>query len=583
MTRKAFNLFFIFIIGLFLISAAYAGDDSRVNDTLTASDSYKITSNLSNNEIQGLFDEAADGATFEFTDSQYNNISLVVDRKLNIVSKSDSVINVMEGISDRARSMGIDKTFGFYFTSSSAGSVLSGITINAGSCDNAVIVDGADNVNIRNNYIVGGDNSVLLSNAEKVTVTNNKITQAKSNGILIRDAENCVISKNKIWKNKRSGIETSNIFSCKILNNTIHHNGFNGISMYNKSSGNTIKHNVIHNNTNGIFVNSESTNDLIVANTLSHNRRDPNCELGPDESGNGLLLGDHFRTGKDSSKLLVKNNALIHNEQFQAKNNPANEKFALDQNWFDSTDDADTFVCPMLLAKILKLDAITIKNGIGLQVKDPEGNFVNEMGTFDVPVEINGNKYTATVENGIAKIQSPDLQPNTEYKVDVTVGEKTAKKVVSYDAVAGSEDYRDPYDSKSQNDDEKGSQDSSDASNRGSGNGNGNGNGNGRGNSSSTDSHIANSGTTGKYGDNSSNIQSSDSSDSGMNAMSYGDSNAGSSSEGAAGEDGRAYEIVPEQKISKTIVDTSGIVVFSIVVLLGCIVYGYRRKLNFED
>ncbi|WP_407393019.1 right-handed parallel beta-helix repeat-containing protein [Methanobrevibacter sp.] len=582
MDKKALNLFFIFIVGLFLVSAVYASDNSQVNDTIASSD-IQITSDLSNNDIQNLFDDANEDTTFEFTDKEYNNISLVVDKKLNIVSNSNSVVNVLDGVSDTAKSLGIDKTFGFYFTSNSAGSVLSGITIKANSCDSAIIVDGASNVNIKNDYITGGDNSVLIKNSDKITLSSNKITKAKSNGILIQNAKSCVISKNNIWNNKRSGIETSNIYNCKILNNTIHHNGFNGISMYNISSGNTIKYNKIHNNTNGIFVNSESSNDLIVANTLSHNRRDPYCELGPDESGNGLLLGDHFRTKKDSSKLLVKNNALIHNEQFQAKNNPANEKFELDQNWFDSTDNENTFVCPMLLAKILKLDAITIKNGIGLQVKDPQGNVVNEMGTFDVDVEVNGNKYTTTVENGIAKIQSPDLEPNTEYEVDVTIGEKTAKKVVKYRATAGSEDYQDPYDSKSNNDDNKGSEDDSNNGNAGSGNGNGNGNGNGRGNSSSTDSHIANSGKTGKFGDNSSNIQSSDSSDSGMNAMSYGDSNAGSSSEGLAGEEGKAYEVVPTQKISKTIVDTSGIVVISIVSLLGCIVYGYRRNLKFED
>ena len=158
--------------------------------------------------------------------------------------------------------------------------------------------------------------------------------------------------------------------------------------MYGVTSGNTLKYNSVHNNTNGIFIDSKTSYDVLMANTLSHSRRDPFFELGPDESGNGLLFGEHFRSKGDKSKLLVKNNALIHNEQFQAKNNPANEKFGLDQNWFDSTDGENTFVCPMLFAKILKLNAITIQDGIGIQLQDEQGNPIDDAPAFDI--EVNG-------------------------------------------------------------------------------------------------------------------------------------------------------------------------------------------------
>lgn len=587
MNKRVINLLFIFIVGLFLISTAYASDNSQVNGTVSSDENnvHEVTPQLSNDNIQNMIDNANEGDTIKFTGKEYNNISLVVDKPLIIISNKNSVINVYNQVTQKAGSLGISKTFGFYFTSNSSGSILSGITIKAKNCDNAVIIDGTNNITIKNNVITGSTNAILVKNSQKVTIADNKISQASENGVQLQNVRDSEISKNTIWKDKRSGIETTDLYDSRILRNEVHHNGFNGISMYGISSGNSIKHNIVHNNTNGIFVNAKSTNDVIIANTLSHNRRDPECELGPDESGNGLLFGNQFRsTGK--TKLLVKDNALIHNEQFQAKNNPENEVFKLDQNWFDSTDNEDTFVCPMLLAKILKLDAITIPNGIGIQLQDENGNPITDAPSFELgEVEVNGNKYTATMDDdGIARIQSEDIEPNTQQNVKITVGDRI-KTVIEKTATSGSEKYvkETPSGTDNQNSGEGSSDQPSQEEITDSNNSGGSGNGNGNyANGTSQSSHISKSKNQGKFGTNSSGIISSDSSDNGENAMSQGDVNAGSSSEGS-GESSKAYEIVPEKPISKKVDNTSGIVILSIVALLGCLVYGYRRKSEFDD
>ena len=82
--------------------------------------------------------------------------------------------------------------------------------------------------------------------------------------------------------------------------------------MYNESSSNSIKHNNVYENTNGIYIDSNSKYDIINANTFTSNRRDPNCELGGYESGNGLLFGADFKTAKEGSaaRLQVKYNVL---------------------------------------------------------------------------------------------------------------------------------------------------------------------------------------------------------------------------------------------------------------------------------
>jgi hypothetical protein len=244
----------------------------------------------------------------------------------------------------------------------------------------------------------------------------------------------------------------------------------------------------------------------------------------------------------------------------------------------------------MLFAKILKLDTFTIKNGIGIQVKDMDGNQVKEMGTFDVEVEIDGNKYVAKVQNdGTAKIQSKDLEPNTEYEVNVAIGDYRSRQIVKYRATSGPEKYSDPIESQTQSDEENtGSTESStnhvpmNGEGTGEGNSEGSGRGTGKGNANSTNSKVTNSGNTGTYGSNSSDRYSSDSSDHGQNSLSYGDVNAGSSSEGSSGDGSKSYEVVPEKQVNKSIVDTSGAVILSIMSLMGMLYYGYRREYKFE-
>ena len=576
MNKKFFNVLFICFIGLFLISAVGATEGIKNNETIASTD-YQITSDLDNEAIQAMFDSASDGDTFEFTDEVYNDISLVVDKKLNIISNSNSKIYTSNQLSSKAGNLGITDTFGFYFTSNGAGSVLSGITIIASNSDYGIIVNSAKDVKIDNNVVTGGKNCILVRNAEDITLTNNKISKATENGIQLKNVINSVISKNEASYNGRSGIETSNIYYCNITNNTVHHNNFNGISMFNISSGNIIKYNMAHDNPNGIYIDSKSTNDVINSNTFTYNRRNTDYELGAFESGNGLLFGADFETAKegDPSRLEVKYNVLAHNEGYQAKNNPDLPVFKLGDNWFDSTDDENTFVCPMLLAGIMRLDTLSVKNGIGLQMYDTQGNAVQEFGTFDTTVNINGNQYTAKFVNGKAIIEA-NLDPNQEYDIEVMIGGKpvTYKYKVASGDEGRSQDSQTTNPTNGQNGASGSSSQTSTSASAGVMKGFGQ-------DGTSNSAHYANSQQSGVYGKNASGTLQ-DSSDNGENALTNGNINAGDASEGEVSEEGKAYEIVPPSKISKEITDTSGLVVLSIISVMAMLIYGYWRKEDYE-
>lgn len=581
MNKKVIILLFICLTCLLLVSTVNATEIN--NNTLSSQgNSYQIADDLSNEDIQVLLDNANDGDTFEFTSKEYKNVSLVVDKKLNILSTVGSVVYVSDGIGSNAHNLSIDKTFGFYFTNNSGGSRLSGITIISDLNDYGVIVDSSDNTIIKNNKVTGSQKAgILIKDSNNVEVSFNSISKSVGDGLQLKNVGFSSIKNNTISYNQRSGIETSNINNNTIVYNEIHHNVLNGITLQDKSYGNIIKHNNAYENLNGIFINSSSSYDIINANSFTSNRKNPSITEtgGVYETGNGLLFGSGFKTAKEKypGRLEVKYNVLAHNEMYQAKNNPDLPVFKLGDNWFDSTDDSNTFVCPMLLAGIMKMGTISVKNGIGLQMYDNSGQAVKEFGTFDTKVNVNGNQYTAKFVNGKATIDA-NLDPDKEYDIEVMVGGEPVK--YKYKAASGEkEDNHDSVTSQNQEGQSGMSGDNQESVADSTQGGSAKGSGNPQ-NGTSKSAHYANSEKSGVFGTNASGSFQ-DSSDNGESALTNGDIDAGDASNGEVSQEGKAYEVVPPSKISKEVTDTSGLVVLSIVSLLGCLIYGYRRKSDF--
>ena len=577
MDKKVFNIFIVSLLFLFLVSSVSAANIHDNNMTvLTDGCNYKpITSDLSNDDIQSKFDSANDGDTFEFTGGEYRDVSLIVNKKLNIISKNKSLVHTSGKLNDNAKRLGIDKTFGFYFTSKSAGSTLSGITILADGSGCGVIVDSAKNVTVRDNNVLGGKNCILVKNSDRINISGNGLSKATNNGLQLKDVKNSLVENNKISYNKWSGIETSNIEYCNITNNTIHHNDLNGISTFNRSSNTLITRNNVYDNTNGVYINSTSINDVVKTNSLTNSRKDPRSSMGGFETGNGFLLGSAFRSS-GNSKLVVEYNYLAHNEFYQAKNYWENENFELGQNWYDSNDPSNTFVCPRLLASLMKLDTLSISNTLSLQLKDSSGKAVNEFATFQTNVEVDGNKYTVDVKNGQATVVK-DLDPTVDHDVQVEIGGQYYK----YDYKASGENGAEQDSKSTSSDGETGSQGNSDDVGTSDVNGGSNYQGNSQGGNSSG-SHVTNSQKSGNYGTNSSSIPSQDTSDNGNDALSNGDLDAGNTGSGDASNEGKAYEIIPPVTTSKELTNTSGLIVLCILSIMGCLIYGYRRKSEFE-
>lgn len=583
--KKLLNLFIICLLGLILISSVYGADELQYsNDNIVMGTTiYDVSSDLSNDDIQSMLDNAGQGDTFNFVSKEYNGISLVVDKKVNIISNVNSTVYTSGELSNKAQELNIDKTFGFYFTKNSAGSVLSGFNIVAASSDYGVIVDNSDNTIIRENSIVDAGNNVLVKNSKNVTLFGNVLNNAKENGLQLKNVSSCYVANNTMMFNGRSGIEIYDIDNSNITSNYCCNNSFNGISLYGKSFNNSYTHNFLNYNTNGIYINCQSWGDEIKANTMIHNIQNPDCELGGFESGNGLLFGDAYSAVANNG-VYVSYNSFAHNENFQAKNNPLQNMITLGPNFFNSDDPENTFVCPLLLAKILRLNTISLPNGIGIQMVEDDTP-VKEAGTIAVQVEVDGNMYTATLENGRAVIK---VDPNVDHQVEIQVGgehnreiKKIKQNVISYNK---KDDSGNGDSGKDDNMGSDGKPSGSDGDNSGNKTGDSSGSGDASG-----ESGIANIKNSDEFsqnlGTNSSDYYQKYESLSGKDAMAKGDQSAakssdssGSPSDDGSSKEGKSYELVSPNKISKVIQNTSGVIILAIIALLVLLMIGYKRK-----
>ncbi len=600
--NKVLNILIISLFALCLVSSVSA-NDKILNNDFTNGTTYLVTSDLSNGEIQTMFDGASNGDTFEFTSKSYDDISLVVDKQLKIVSSKNSTINVATSLTDKAKNMGLSNTFGFYFTQNSSGSILSGLDIIATSADYAVILDKSSNTIVEINVISEAQNNVLVKNSSNVQINKNYIHDALNNSLQVRDINNISIFNNTIAFNGRSGIETSNMFLSLIAWNEVYHNAFNGISIFNKSSNNEVIYNHVYENTNGIYLDAQSYGDKFLYNTLEFNRMDPNSELGGFETGNGFLFGEDFESSKKQLPD-ISYNALMHNENFQAKNNPSKEQFKLGPNYFDSNDDEHTFICPMLLAKILKMDFTSVSNGIGIQIYE-DGQPVDDFAFFDQKISVDGKEYSVEIQNGKGFIQTDSSQ---NHDVEIKHGEKVPdyRKETVEKYTPASDDNKGSSSGSSGN--EKGSGSTSGTSS-GSGSGSGssnvtkgsndgnegtssNSNGNSNTNSSSTSAVSNNQGRViANYGTNSSDVVSESTSQTGDEQQSQGQENAAelgsidsgeSSAPGDSEKAGKVYELGSVSKKTNPLQDNSIIIVLAIVFLVVIFIYGYKRKNEFE-
>ncbi len=419
-----------------------------------------VDSGLQSSAIQKIIDNSKSGDTLTFKGGNYNNVSLVINKKLKILASKNTVLY-------GNNSMG--STFVFYFTNQSSGSALSGFNINTHS-SYALILNNVKNLNITGNHIYGGDNAVIkVKNGYNINVTGNTISKSGGNGLIIDSSNKILIFNNLIYNNSFAGInitKSSNIYikqnrilnnkftgigvySSKdsiILNNLIENNGFgiylantnnmniignnitnnllNGISLEEITQNTYISLNYIIHNLNGIYMDSVSTNDKIIANYIADSFQSINTELNVFYTGNGIKFGDNY-WGTDSKKN-IKYNVIIKNEHFAVMGNMNGNDISVGANFYGTNDPHDTLTCPMVSTCMLKAKLEKTSQGYVLKFYETTGNIetaISNMPIFNAVFQLNGaNSKVVPVINGTAVYKSV-MDQTKENIVSVILGD----------------------------------------------------------------------------------------------------------------------------------------------------------------
>lgn len=559
---------------------------------------YNISSDASNDEIQSIFDNSKNGDTIQFNDKEYNNISIVVDRRLNIVSKKNSIIYTSDSINPKASNRGIMNSFGFYFTELASGSVIEGLTLKVNS-DYGIIVKGANNITVKGNLISGGkkagvlfensnyssikDNSITkaydgltLENVNRTIILNNKLYSNRNNGLVLENVFLNNITKNNITKNKMDGFVLRNAKSNRIINNTITDNANSGLRLEGNTTRNTIQYNNISSNVMNIYANSFTTGDIITQNTLMYAKKSSDTYTTLDNTGAAIVFAENYGSSKHGN-MVFERNSIGFNEQWDAKSTMDHPAVDIGANWYFDNDGEYGLghICPMVFGKALNPEDFKHlsmgfggdENGLFGQLYD--GSSPSGAGAFTIDnININGKDY-GSVEvgaNGRFNLDALDLEEfPAGTTITITVGSHSFnitidEKLISNKTKNSNESKNTEREDLNKIPNEKLNAEGTNPK------GNRNGNGSGLGSNSGVGSGEGNfTGSGISVGDLS-----------GQSNAGTGDS--GENGGGSASEGVNAYEIIKEENTPATAKNSQLIAVAGVVLVILIIALGYRSK-----
>ncbi|MTK63850.1 MAG: right-handed parallel beta-helix repeat-containing protein [Methanobacterium sp.] len=370
-----------------------------------------VNSGMKNSDIQNLINNAKSGDTIKFNGGDYQNVSLVINKKLNVISTKGAVLygNNSEDSSGKT-------TYIFYFTNKSSGTVLSGFDITTNT-DYAVILNNVNNINIANNNINGGERgSIYITNSSNVNLTKNTIKNSGGNGVTLISSKATTLYNNLIINNKGDGVSVLNsqktnltlnrIFysglnavtlnsseNTMVHNNSLNNNNGNGIDLYNTETTNITGNNITYNrfngilfegytkftyvsynyfihNLNGIFLDSTSYGDIIVSNFIAKSYRSPFTPYGDQSyTGTGIMVGDNFQDS--DSKINIYYNTIMANENYAIKSNVNYGYLTVGANYYGTNDKWSCGVCPMIKTDMLYAKVVSGVNGFELLFYQP--------------------------------------------------------------------------------------------------------------------------------------------------------------------------------------------------------------------
>lgn len=411
--------------------------------------SYYTHGSLSD-QIQTILNNAAPGSTIVFLGSSYNNLNLVINKELFLVSTIGTTIHVSNPSGSAvflikgAKASGT-KILGFKINTNTVPGILVSNTNNTTIYNNSISSKGSSaikvinstNTNIYENQLINSSTGINITNSDHSQITGNTISCNSKIGVFIDNSSNISLTKSQIKGNGNNntagiysdegGVYVLNSDHVNILNNDVTYNsqgitirGVGDSSSYvlintNKINENygegvllsgLLKHitatwNYIQRNANGIQLDcSKGENIIVQSNNISSSVKNRLSE----DSGNGISFGSNYQNGNE----VIRYNVIYGNDnRYVSAHDASVDIVPLGLNvygYYFSGDypfsvdgNQDNFCCKIRTeAAKLVLEEVA-PNVYVPEFVDKNNNSINNM-LMSVPVSmsVNGNTVTAT-------------------------------------------------------------------------------------------------------------------------------------------------------------------------------------------
>lgn len=484
--------------GSYKITTKFLGNSkykaSSRTTTIIMKNTIVVAAGLSNAQIQKIIDNAKDRNVILFSGPSYSNINLVINKRLTLMSKSNTVLKSSSNspvFTIRGKHASLTTIKGF----------------NIQGDGNGIAVSNSDYVTIINNNIATKGNGIVANGVKYLNTTKNNIVQNSRNGVVVVNSELVYIISNKISDNGGNGIELVNSSKVYIYGNTISNNGGNGIYVSNQLGGVVYgqpenlyinKNTITKNNENGIDIFKAGNNiningNTIVSNTLSGvllniigNNKIQSNEIASNGYVGIRFNDDYIKPGSQD----ISYNALFRNGHVQVEAKDTyyydnGEQLEIGDNWYSDK----ALICPRVNTNRIQFVVRQIgENQFQASFVDSNGNIASLLPDRTLTYTTNdGQSVSITVKggSGVFTVDANNgdiVKATVDYSSRENVYDGSTPSSNPYNGVTPSYSYPDiPYDSDEYE----------------MGNGNGGGNGNGNGGSGNSGEGFSQSGDTG--------------------------------------------------------------------------------------
>ena len=413
--------------GSYNVTTKFAGDSKYKSCSdlteININNTRIVKEGLSGSEIQKLIDNAKANNVILFAGSSYENVNLVINKRLTLLSNSNTVL----------KSTSSSPTI-LITGKGSSYTTIRGFNIQGSG--NGIEIKNSDYVTVVNNDIKTKSNGIVASNVNYLNVTKNNLIGNAKNGITLISAENSHVYNNKINSNGENGIQTAKSDNLYIHDNTLLKNKGNGIYLTNKIDGTFYgvsknlhinKNSITDNKGSAIQIENAGDNININSNLISANWEDGisiskigtnkiQSNVITDNHGAGINFVDEYAKPKSQD---ISYNAIFGNvaREVEAKDyGSGDEVLTLGENWYS---DANT-LCPKIKTKNLKFVVNQIgPNTFQASFLDSKGNVASLLPDRTLSFSANNGKAISMTISGGSAVFTVDANDGDIVKATV--------------------------------------------------------------------------------------------------------------------------------------------------------------------